>query len=114
MDRSCYNQQMRLALAHTRRKLVMYGAPLTVAQLSIVIVGFIVFQSYPERALIYFAIAVPVYVAALCLWVVPMSKAFARHAPCCPVCHKTVRFLNWRKATTTGLCPHCQGTLFGP
>jgi hypothetical protein len=94
--------------------MVMYGAPLSVVQLSIVISGFVVFQSYPENVLIYYAIAVPVCIAAICLWAIPMSKEFTRNAPYCPACHKSVGLLTWRKATTKGLCPSCQGALFWP
>jgi hypothetical protein len=114
MDRTSYIQQIKVALAHTRRKLVLFGAPLSVVQLSIVVAGFVVFQSYPDKAPIYFAIAVPVCIAALFLWAIPMRKAFARNAPCCSACSKPVGLLTWRKATNTGLCPHCHGAVFGP
>jgi hypothetical protein len=105
MDRTSYIQQIKVALAHTRRKLVL---------LSIVVAGFVVFQSYPDKAPIYFAIAVPVCIAALCIWAIPMRKTFAHNAPCCSACRKPVGLLTWRKATNTGLCPHCHGALFGP
>ena len=101
-------------MAHARRKMVIYGYPLSIVQVSIVIVGFVVFNSFPERVLAYYVIAVPICIAALCLVFVPMSKAFARHAPCCPACHKPVRLLTWRKATSTGLCPYCRESVFGP
>jgi len=113
MDRISYIQQTRVALAHTRRKLVLYGAPLSVVQLSIVIAGFIVFKSYPEHAPIYFAIAAPVCIAAIWLWAIPMRRAFAHNAPCCSACHKPAGLFTWRKATASGLCPHCHGALFG-
>lgn len=114
MDRSSYNQQIRVALTHARRKMIKYGMPLSVVQLSIVISGFVVFYSYPEKVLIYYAIAVPVCIVAICLWAIPMSKEFTRYAPCCPTCRKPLGLLTWRKATVTGLCPSCREALFGP
>jgi len=114
MDRSAYYQQLRVALAQTRRKMMAYGIPLAPVNLSIIIAGFVIFQRYPQWSLAYFAIAGPVCVAALALLTIPMSTTFARYAPCCSACHRPVRLLNWRRATASGLCPYCQRALFEP
>lgn len=114
MDKSAYHQKIRLALALTRRRLMAYGIPLAPVNISIVIAGLIVFKWYPERSLTYFAIAAPVCGAALALMAIPVSTTFARHAPCCPTCHRPVRLLNWRRAAASGLCPYCQAALFVP
>jgi hypothetical protein len=114
MDRIAYYQQVKVALAHARRKLISYGAPLSVVQLAVVISGFVVLQSYPDKLPYYFAVALPVSAAALLVWIISISKVFKRFAPHCPSCAQPLAMLTRRKAVSTGLCPYCQEALFGP
>ena len=114
MDRIAYFQQVNVALIHARRRLIAYGAPLSIVQLAVVIAGFVVLQSHPDKLPYYFAIALPVSTAALLVWFISIGKVFKRFAPHCPSCAKPLAMLTRRKATSTGSCPYCQGALFGP
>ena len=112
MDKLTYCRQVNTGLRHVIRWITTYGMLLSVVQLTVVVLMFVILYLYPQELPYYFAIALPVSIAVAVIFIIAMGKTFKRYAPPCSSCHKPIGVFNKRRAIATGLCPYCQATLF--